>query len=129
MTANTARVRGPTLKFAADAGILGGWTSEQDEAEWTIDVAQAGCYRVRLNFACESAAAGNHFELIAGVGRLTGQVPATGTWYDQREQDIGEIELRRGPAIRDRPQRRSHPRALSSTCAVTLSHRLDAGER
>ena len=76
--------------------MLGWWTSEQDEAEWTIDVAQAGRYRVRLNFACESAAAGNHFELIAGAGRLTGQVPATGTWYDQREQAFGAIELSPG---------------------------------
>ncbi|MHB8969279.1 MAG: CocE/NonD family hydrolase [Pirellulaceae bacterium] len=97
LTANTARVQGPTLKLAVDAGVLGWWTSEQDEAEWMIDVTQAGRYPVQLNFACESAAAGNRFELIAGAGRLTGQVPATGTWYDQREQTFGAIELSPGP--------------------------------
>ena len=96
LTGTTARVSGPTLKLAADAGILGWWTSAEDEAQWTIDVPCAGRYSVRLNFACDPASAGNKFELTAGASRLEGQVPATGTWYDQREQDFGEIELRAG---------------------------------
>ena len=122
LTANTARVRGPTLKLAVDAGVLGWWTSEQDEAEWTIDVAQAGRYQVRLNFACESAAAGNHFELIAGAGRLTGEVPATGTWYDQRELDFGAIELSPGSQSVILRSSRSDPRCpLRPACRDTLS--------
>ncbi|MHB8954160.1 MAG: neutral/alkaline non-lysosomal ceramidase N-terminal domain-containing protein [Pirellulaceae bacterium] len=96
LTAGTAHVRGPTLKLATDAGILGWWTSDEDEAEWTIDVTQSGRYRVRLNFACDLAVAGNHFQLVIGESRITGQVPATGTWFDQRELDFGEIDLGEG---------------------------------
>jgi hypothetical protein len=96
LTATTAWIGGPTLKLAADAGILGWWTSAEDEARWHIDVPQAGRYRVRLNFACDQASAGNRFALTVGASRLEGQVPATGTWYDQREQEFGEIELPAG---------------------------------
>ncbi|OHB77168.1 MAG: hypothetical protein A2W31_14825 [Planctomycetes bacterium RBG_16_64_10] len=87
---------GPTLKLAADAGILVWWTSAEDEAQWSIDVPRAGCYSVRLNLACDASAAGNKFELTVGSSRLEGQVPATGTWYDQRELVFGDIALSEG---------------------------------
>lgn len=97
LTADAARVRGPTLKLAEDAGILGYWTSTDDTAEWSINVPAAGRYRVRINFACEMNSAGNQFLLTVGdTGRLQGQVPGTGTWYDQREIEFGEIELGAG---------------------------------
>ena len=96
LTGTTACVRGPTLKLAADAGILGWWTSAEDAASWNIEVPRAGRYSVRLNFACDLASAGNKFELTAGASRLEGQVPASGTWYDQREQAFGEVELGAG---------------------------------
>jgi len=99
LTATTAAVGGPTLRLAADAGVLGWWTSTEDEARWTIDVPRAGRYRVRLNFACAAEAAGNVFALSVDSSRLEGQVPATGTWYDQREQDFGEIEIRQGRQV------------------------------
>ena len=93
LTADTATVRGPSLKLAADAGILGWWTHLDDEAAWTVDIAQAGRFRVVLNLACAYEAAGNTFELTLGPARLTGRVAGTGTWYDQREQPFGEIDL------------------------------------
>ncbi len=85
--------RVPLLKLAADAGILGWWTRADDEAAWTVDIKQAGRYRVELTFACADDAAGNEFELLVGSVRLTGRVPATGTWYDQRAREFGRLEL------------------------------------
>ncbi len=96
LTATTAQISGPTLKRAADAGILGWWASAEDEARWHIDVPCPGRYEVVLNFACDAASAGNRFELVVGSSRLQGQVPATGTWYDQREQAFGAIWLEEG---------------------------------
>jgi hypothetical protein len=97
LTAEAAGVRGPTLRLAADAGILGYWTSADDAAEWSIDVPAAGRYRVRINFACDTDCAGNPFLLTVGdTGRLVGRVPATGTWYDQRDLEFGEIDLDAG---------------------------------
>jgi putative CocE/NonD family hydrolase len=96
LTGDTASLSGPSLKLAADAGILGWWTHEEDRAAWTVGVKQAGRYRVVLNFACADDAAGNEFELTIGSSRLTGKVPGTGTWHDQREAEFGEVELRAG---------------------------------
>ena len=86
----------PTLKLAADAGVLGWWSDTRDEAEWQVEVAQAGRYRVLVNFACADEAAGNEFELQIGSSRVTGRVPGTGTWYDQREVPFGDIQLQAG---------------------------------
>lgn len=96
LTGDTARVRGSKVKLFADAGILGNWSSGDDQAEWTVDVPAAGAYRAVINFACSSESAGNQFELVAGSNRLSGTVPGTGTWYDQREVDFGEIKLDAG---------------------------------
>jgi putative CocE/NonD family hydrolase len=93
LTARTARLAGPTLKLAAEAGVLGWWTSADDTAQWTIDVPRRASYGVRVNFACDPASAGNTFLLTVGDSRLEGQVPATGSWFDQRELACGEIEL------------------------------------
>jgi hypothetical protein len=120
LTGDTAQVRGSTLKLFADAGILGNWSSGDDEAEWKINVSAAGTYRAVLNFACAGNSAGNRFELAAGANRLAGTVPATGTWYDQREADFGEIKLDAGQqTIRLRPAAQLHG-ALFDLRAVTL---------
>jgi putative CocE/NonD family hydrolase len=120
LTGDTAQVRGSTLKLFAEVGILGCWSSNDDEAEWNIHVPAAGSYRAVLNFACASNSAGNQFELAAGASRLAGTVPATGTWYDQREVDFGEIKLDAGQqAIRLRPASQLQG-ALFDLRAVTL---------
>jgi hypothetical protein len=129
LTGTTACVSGPTLKLAADAGILGWWTSAEDEARWKIDVPRAGRYSVRLNFACDASAAGNKFELTVGPSRLEGQVPATGTWYDQREEVFGDIELSEGKqtvVLRAAGPIRG---ALFDLRAVVLAPRAAAGEK
>ena len=129
LTGTTACVSGPTLKLAADAGILGWWTSAEDEARWKIDVPRAGRYSVRLNFACDASAAGNKFALTVGPSRLEGQVPATGTWYDQREEVFGDVELSEGKqtvVLRAAGPIRG---ALLDLRAVVLAPRAAAGEK
>ncbi len=96
LPASKATVSGPSLKLASNKPILGWWSSEEDRAEWTIRVEQAGQYRVELDFACHDNSAGNQFELAVGDARLVGQVPGTGTWYDLRQQEFGKIELAAG---------------------------------
>jgi hypothetical protein len=96
LTADTAEVKGDSLKLSPDAGILGWWTDPSGRATWTADIRRAGRYRVLLNFARADEAAGNEFELTVGSSRLTGQVPGTGTWYDQRERAFGELRLESG---------------------------------
>ena len=96
LTADRAKVEGGALKLAADAGILGWWTDPDSRATWSAGVERAGSYRVALTFACDDKAAGNQFQITAGRARLTGTVPSTGTWHDQREHAFGELQLESG---------------------------------
>jgi len=96
LTADRAKVEGGALKLAADAGILGWWTDPDSRATWLAGVERAGNYRVALTFACDDKAAGNQFQITAGRARLTGTVPSTGTWHDQREHAFGELQLESG---------------------------------
>ncbi len=84
------------VTLAADAGILGWWTRADEEAAWAVDIQQAGRYRVVLTFACADDAAGNDFELLVGSARMTARVPGTGTWFDQRTQEFGRLDLTTG---------------------------------
>jgi putative membrane-bound dehydrogenase-like protein len=95
LPANCA-IYGKTLVLEKKYGNLGWWTSADDHAVWTVEVARPGKYAVWLDWACEDRSAGNTFLLQAGSERLTGTVRGTGSWDTYQRFKIGEIRLSAG---------------------------------
>jgi putative membrane-bound dehydrogenase-like protein len=106
----TAEIYGPTLLLEDKYGNLGYWTSQEDRATWSVEVARAGKYAVWLDWACEEGSAGKAFLLEAGPNQLTGNVESTGTWDGYRQAKVGEIVL---PAGRQRLTFRSARRIFT----------------
>ncbi len=97
LAASAAEVHGSTLVFEAKHRNLGFWSSESDQALWSIEVAHAGKYAVELDWSCDAASAGNGWVLAAGDARLGGKVEGTGSWDTYRQARVGTIELKAGP--------------------------------
>jgi putative membrane-bound dehydrogenase-like protein len=91
-----AAVYGEQIVLEKTYGNLGFWRSENDHADWTVEVARPGRYAVWLEWACDNHTAGNRFTLRAGVHELTGKVAGTGTWDDYKREQVGEITLAAG---------------------------------
>lgn len=98
LTAATCRIYGPRLEFESQHGNLGWWMTETDRAVWDIEVAQSGVYDVQIEYACDPASSGNHFQLRIGGQVLRGQVKATASWEEYRRSSAGTMELTSGPA-------------------------------
>jgi putative membrane-bound dehydrogenase-like protein len=96
LSAANCEIYGKTLVLEPKYGNLGYWSSADDQAVWSVQVARAGKFAVWLDFACAAEAAGNIFVLEAGVERLTGKVPSTGSWDTYRQRKVGEIRLEAG---------------------------------
>jgi putative membrane-bound dehydrogenase-like protein len=94
--ATNCRIYGPTLVFEEKYGNLGYWQSEEDRAEWTIESAQPGRYRVSLDYACPDDVAGDAYLLSVAGQELSGRVESTGSWDNYRSKAIGEIDLPAG---------------------------------
>jgi putative membrane-bound dehydrogenase-like protein len=90
-------IYGKTLLLEPEHDNLGYWYSDDDHAVWSVDVAAAGKYAVRLDYACPDDSAGNTFLLQAGSAKLTGVVVSTGHWDNYRKADPGQITLEKGP--------------------------------
>ena len=97
MTPATAEVYGPTIVIEAKHGKFGWWTSAEDSVVWTVDVPARGDYRVELEWACDSPAAGHRLMIQGGQSPLVHQVAATAGWDDYQSKSIGTIELDSGP--------------------------------
>ncbi|MCI0377968.1 MAG: HEAT repeat domain-containing protein [Gemmataceae bacterium] len=91
-----AAIYGKTLVLEKQYGNLGYWSSEDDQAVWTIEVPAAGKYAVELEWACQNSSAGNTFELLAGMEKLVVKVSGTGTWDDYSKAAVGSLVLPRG---------------------------------
>jgi putative membrane-bound dehydrogenase-like protein len=89
-------IYGPTLVLEKQYGNLGYWTSQEDQAVWSVKAAKAGKYAVTLDWACDDASAGKRFLLQAGPNQLTGKVTSTGSWDVYRQAMVGEILLPAG---------------------------------
>ena len=96
LTAANAEVYGPTVVLEPQYGNLGYWSSEEDHAAWEVEASKAGRYEVWLDWACPDGNAGNHFQIQAGVARLTEVVTGTGSWDAYRQAKVGELELKAG---------------------------------
>jgi hypothetical protein len=127
LLATNCRIYGKTLVLEDKFTNLGYWSSQDDRAEWTIEISKAGLYAVEMEYACADSSSGDRFVLEvqggaiddgkAGSGkrgdghtddgktresraaesRLAGKVAGTGTWDDYRRLAIGRLELRAGP--------------------------------
>ncbi|HTU92230.1 MAG TPA: PVC-type heme-binding CxxCH protein, partial [Gemmataceae bacterium] len=96
LTAATCEIYGPTIVLEKQHGNLGYWSSTDDRAVWTVDVAKPGRYAVWLDWACHPDVAGKRFLLQAGVNQMTGNVRSTGSWDAYRQAKVGEIVLAAG---------------------------------
>jgi hypothetical protein len=96
LTAANCEIYGPTVIFEKQYGNLGYWTSPDDRAVWTVEVAKPGRYAVWLDWACHPDTAGKKFLLQAGVNQMTAIVKSTGSWDSYRQGKIGEIVLTEG---------------------------------
>jgi putative membrane-bound dehydrogenase-like protein len=96
LSAASAEIYGPTIVMETKYGNLGYWTSEDDHATWSVEVARPGKYAVWLDWACEDGTAGKTFLLQAGPNQLTGKVASTVSWDTYRQAKVGEIILPAG---------------------------------
>jgi putative membrane-bound dehydrogenase-like protein len=96
LLANTCEIYGSTVVLESQYGNLGWWSSEDDQALWTIEPSRAGLYDVWLNWACANATGANAYVVQAADQRLSGQVEGTGDWDTYRRAKIGKLELRAG---------------------------------
>ncbi len=97
LSAANCAIYGPTIVLEEKYGNLGYWTSPDDRAVWTVEVAKPGRYAVRLDWACPPDTAGKSFLLQAGLNQTTGKVESTGSWDVYRQAKVGEIVLTAGP--------------------------------
>ncbi|HTN74331.1 MAG TPA: PVC-type heme-binding CxxCH protein, partial [Pirellulaceae bacterium] len=96
LSASTARIYGPKLVFEPKYLNLGYWLTEQDQAVWSVEIKQAGSYRVTLEYACQASAAGDKFQLRIGEQVVSGVAASTGTWDDYKQQEAEIVRLKPG---------------------------------
>jgi putative membrane-bound dehydrogenase-like protein len=96
LSAANCEIYGPTVVLEKQYGNLGYWSSTDDRAVWTVEVAKPGRYAVWLDWACPPDTAGKKFLLQAGVNQMTGTVKSTGSWDTYRQAKVGEIVLAAG---------------------------------
>ncbi|HTU18403.1 MAG TPA: hypothetical protein VMG10_10120, partial [Gemmataceae bacterium] len=96
LSASNCEIYGPTVVLEKKYGNLGYWSSTDDRAVWTVEVAKPGRYEVRLDWACPADMAGKKFLLQTGVNQMTGKVEPTGGWDSYRQAKVGEIVLTAG---------------------------------
>jgi len=89
-------IYGSTVVLEKQYGNLGYWSSENDQAIWTMEVTTAGKYGVWLEWACDDQSAGNAFILEIGPKRIPGRVASTGNWDTYHRSQIAEVELQPG---------------------------------
>jgi hypothetical protein len=113
----------PTLLRASDAtfegfavkgsrlvvrdGVITGWMTEDQRANWVIDCSASGRYKVRMQLRCGTLYAGSTFALGAGERVLQGTVQGRDARGPERRngsppggvlywQDVGALDLRAG---------------------------------
>jgi len=96
LTPANGEIYGSTVVLEKQYGNLGYWSSEDDQAVWTMEVSAAGKYGVWLEWACAEESAGNGFVLEIGSKRITGRVASTGNWDTYHRAQIGDVELQPG---------------------------------
>jgi len=95
LRASVGRAVGPRIAYMPDFEAFGWWT-DQDRAEWDLDVKEAGKYDVWLEWSVADDSAGNPYVFEVADGRLSGKVETTGGWNVYRTAKLGQLELKAG---------------------------------
>ncbi len=96
LAATTCEIFGSTLIFEPQHKNLGFWSSADDQAVWTIDVAKPGKYAVEFHWSCDISVGGNPWILETAGGKTAGKIESTGNWETFIQKKVGEITLTTG---------------------------------
>lgn len=98
LPASQAFLYGEQIVFESGSPFqnIGYWHGGNDSAVWEMEVPGEGRFDVYIDYACEPAAAGNHYRLEVHRSQLEGEVASTGGWSVYRWQPAGTVELPAG---------------------------------
>ena len=97
-TAERADTLGGQALEAGNPPSLGNWADVDDAAEWRVEGAKPGLYRVIVTLA--SPEGGSRFTVSAGDGKVSGVVPKTGSWTAYTTLDLGTVRVAQGGSLR-----------------------------
>jgi len=86
---------GPKVKLMPEWKAFGWWT-DADQAEWLVEVPEAGAYDVFLEWSVADDSAGNPYVFEIGGQTVAGEVETTGSWETYKEAKIGRVTLEAG---------------------------------
>lgn len=78
----------------AEKNCLGFWTSEEDLAEWSFEVAKPGRYKVTVVHGCGTGNEGSEVAVKLGGQELKFTVKDTGGFQKWSEVPVGEVEIK-----------------------------------
>jgi hypothetical protein len=92
LRATQAVTHGEQIRYEAgpDRDNLGFWTNANDWAEWEVDIARPGCFKVTAEIA---ALAGSRFQVVLADQTLEGSAPNTGDYGRFQQVEVGAVEL------------------------------------
>jgi uncharacterized phage infection (PIP) family protein YhgE len=92
LAAAQAIIHGEQMKYEAgqDRDNLGYWANPSDWAEWELDVARPGRFKVTAEIA---AVASGRFQVLLGDQGLDGNAPSTGDYGRFQKVEIGTVEV------------------------------------
>jgi putative membrane-bound dehydrogenase-like protein len=96
LLATNAEIYGKTLVFEPQLKNLGYWSSVDDRATWTINVAKPGKHSIRLNYACDNGTAGNEVVFEIAGQSVKARIVGTGSWENYQTAILGELNLSAG---------------------------------
>ncbi|HZU34430.1 MAG TPA: c-type cytochrome, partial [Gemmataceae bacterium] len=96
LRSTNCEIYGSSLVLEKQYGNLGYWSSADDQAVWTVDVARPGEYEVWFEYACPAGLDVNRYVLQAGDQRMVRKVIGKGTWDDYQVRKVGRIRLAAG---------------------------------
>lgn len=76
-----------------DQTTLVDWSRLEDFAQWKLAVPKPGKYRVTVKASCDPKQAGSAFEVTVGDQRLPAKVPATTSWEEFADVDLGTVTI------------------------------------
>ena len=96
LQASAAELHG-ALRFDGGTDCIGWWMNPADTASWTFKVSQPGKFKLTADLAAEKS---GKFEVLVGGQKLSGAVPATGSYTEFKTVDLaGELELARPGSV------------------------------